>query len=446
MNLETVFRNPVEFVKIFFNFNPTPYQELLLNDDSRRIVVRWSRQSGKTTTLALSAIWFALTHARTTTLIVAPSLRQSMVMGDRVQDFLSSLPKKWFDFFIEKMQRTQILTRNLSHIVILPNSINLLRGYTAHRIQADEAAFFKDDRKVFNSVLYPMLSTTNGQLIASSTPWGKDSVYYKFCQSPNYSKHFVDYNEVLKAGLTTQLYIDEMKEELSLEEFQREYGAIFTEDEDSWLSQSLITSCIDPYLFNHDFFDEIQPFEGESWFMGVDFGKHVDFSVVSVVKYYADGTIRLIHIHKFPLETPYSEVIGYIKSLNERWNISFIYADVTGVGDYIVEDMLNSGINNLEGILFTQAQKEEMSNILRENMRKKLFLIPYEPAQTKNDINLMSELNAEKYKLAKTGHIQFFHADRTHDDVYQSIMLAVANAVKNKYTTPLLGFGNADLG
>jgi hypothetical protein len=78
----------VEFAQTLFEFKPYEYQAKLLEEKSKRIVVRWSRQAGKTTCIALRAIWFAATHPKTLTLIVAPTLRQSMIMSDRIQDFL----------------------------------------------------------------------------------------------------------------------------------------------------------------------------------------------------------------------------------------------------------------------------------------------------------------------------------------------------------------------
>ena len=85
--------DPVVFAQDFFGFDAKEYQAGLLRDISKRIVVRWSRQAGKTTCIALRAIWFACMHPKTLTLIVAPTLRQSMIMADRIQDFLAGLPK-----------------------------------------------------------------------------------------------------------------------------------------------------------------------------------------------------------------------------------------------------------------------------------------------------------------------------------------------------------------
>ncbi|RJX15212.1 hypothetical protein CW703_07160 [Candidatus Bathyarchaeota archaeon] len=93
MKVKTLKENPTLFAKTILNFNPTFYQEKLLNDKSKRICVVMCRQAGKTTTIAVKAIWFAVTHPNTLTLIVSPSMRQSMIMMDRVQSFLLQMPK-----------------------------------------------------------------------------------------------------------------------------------------------------------------------------------------------------------------------------------------------------------------------------------------------------------------------------------------------------------------
>jgi phage FluMu gp28-like protein len=424
--------DPVTFALLLFGFKCNEYQAKLLRDASKRIVVRWSRQAGKTTCIALRAIWSAIVHPKTLTLIVAASLRQSMIMSDRVQDFLASLPKERRLQIIEKLQRATIRFKNGSRIVALPNSPQLLRGYTANQVICDEAAFFRDDDLVFYNVLYPMLATTDGTMIASSTPWSKDSVFYRMCQSNEYSKHVVTSEDVVKTGLIKQSFIDEMRSQLPFERFQREFMAEFVEDVDAWLTQSLIVSCIDSNLQPFEFQDRPQ---GE-FYVGVDFGKEQDFSVVSVaVK--ADQVLRFVHMHRFPLHAEFASVIGYLKSLQDRWQIRSVYADITGVGAYIVEDMVRSGIQGVTGVTFTVQSKEEMATILREKMRTGEVKIPYVPARKIEDVDLTAELNIEKYELMKTGHIRFSHPEGGHDDVFWSTALAVYACVQS----PLPGRG-----
>jgi phage FluMu gp28-like protein len=210
--------------------------------------------------------------------------------------------------------------------------------------------------------------------------------------------------------------------------------AEWAEDEDVWLAQSLIVSCIDSSLLPYDFLS--QPPLGE-FYIGVDFGKERDYSIVVVLEKLGH-VLRVVHVHRFLLHTEYSSVIGYVKSLQDRWNVaSSVYADVTGVGNYIVEDMIRSGIQGVTGIAFTIQSKEEMANILREKMRAGEVKIPYVPARKLGDIDLTAELNVEKYELMKTGHLGFSHPEGTHDDVFWSIALAVLGSVR----TPLPGTG-----
>jgi phage FluMu gp28-like protein len=253
------------------------------------------------------------------------------------------------------------------------------------------------------------------------------------CQSPDFKKHVCTCEDIVRSGLVKQSFMDEMKAQLPFERFQREFMAEFVEDIDAWLSQSLIVSCIDSNLQLYDFQDTPK---GE-FYVGVDFGKEMDFSVVLVAQKIAN-TLQIVHVHRFPLKTEYASVIGYVKSLLDRWQQTrAVYADVTGVGNYIVEDMRRSGIQNVNGITFTVQSKEEMATIMREKMRNGEVKISYVPANKREDVDLTAELNIEKYELMKTGHLRFSHPEGGHDDVFWSMALAIYAAVK----APLPGAG-----
>lgn len=90
--LERLKRDPVLFAEEILGFKPFPYQAKILRDQSLRIVSCLGRQTGKTTTIAIKAIHFAWTHPKTTTLITSPSLRQSMIMFDRILSFVYNNP------------------------------------------------------------------------------------------------------------------------------------------------------------------------------------------------------------------------------------------------------------------------------------------------------------------------------------------------------------------
>jgi hypothetical protein len=412
----------VLFAKEVLRFEPLPYQVILLEDPKKRIVVIWPRQSGKTTTLSVRMIWYAATHDRTTSLIVAPGLRQSMIVMDRVHAFLLSMDKQLRRKIVSKMQRTVIWFTNGSQLVALPNSPNLLRGYTASNVLTDESAFFREDELVFYSVLFPMLQTTQGTLIASSTPWGKDSVFYKFTQEKAFSKEWVKIDEVVKAGLTTQEFVDEMKQRTPSERFRREYLAEFVEDELAYFTQKLITQCIHSELgpITDDWTKHITPPLGR-YFLGVDLGKKVDYSVIAIVRWNPKNkSAEFVGIVRFPLETPYATVIGYVKVICDKLQrVELVLVDRTGVGEYITEEMQNVHIKSkVEGVMLTVPSKQEILGYMKNLMETEhlgLYL----------DQDLIAQVNVERFELTKAGQIQFSHPDGTHDDELWALALAV---------------------
>lgn len=394
------------------------------------------RQSGKTTVLALRAIWFAVTKPNTTTLLVTPSLRQSTILMRRIHTLLHLLPGPILKRMIPKLQNTQLYLSNNSQIFALPCSEHLLRGFTAHQVLADEAAFFKDDESIFYNILLPMFATTNGTLIASSTPWSQDSVFYQFCQNKAFSQHTATWRDALKAGLISRQFIEEQRSLLPAERFQMEYEAEFVEDSEAWLPRALIMQCMDS---NQDYTPETIPQEG-NFFLGVDLGKKVDHSVIAVLK--REATLsRLTHLKQFPLETSYTSIIGHIKLLTHYLKtVRKINIDQTGVGDYIVEDTRKVVLTRpINGIMLSQPKKEEILNHLKQAMQNQQLTYPY-------DRDLLNELNGERYELTKDGHIRFFHKEGEHDDRLWALALAV---YATRTPTPFhyefqLGFGKAN--
>ncbi len=99
---------------------------------------------------------------------------------------------------------------------------------------------------MFYSVLFPMLQTTQGTLIASSTPWTMNSVFYRFTQDPTFKVHRITIHDVIKEGLTTTEFVEEMRNRIPHDRFRREFEAEFVEEEDRYFPMDLIKKCTDP--------------------------------------------------------------------------------------------------------------------------------------------------------------------------------------------------------
>ncbi|MBN1245517.1 hypothetical protein JXA31_07985 [Candidatus Bathyarchaeota archaeon] len=278
--------------------------------------------------------------------------------------------------------------------------------------------FIPNDEEMFDAIGFT-LATTNGKFIATSTPWTTDSIFWKICNQDTYNhfaKNHITWQQALEPnGPIKTRWLQEKKKEYEADpcRWKREMEAEWAENENVWLPQALITQCID-HTLEYAAFEETQ---GGDFYAGLDLGKHQDHSVLAIIKT-ENNTLKLTHMHRFPLNTPYASVIGYVKTLNDRWQkIHKILTDNSGVGDYITEDMTNTGLTNTEGTNFTQQTKQQMAQWLKQTMTEKRLHIPY-------DSNLIAELNTERYTLTKDGKTQFSHPQGTHDDQFWALALA----------------------
>ncbi len=424
---ERIPENPINFCEKKLEFEPTSYQCKLAQffSKSQFVAARWCRQSGKSHMIAALLLHYALKNEASYVAVVGPSWRQTKLIIRRINAFLSRLPKGLY----QKPQRTIVRLSNGSIIEAFPNNPETIRGPTLNIVYCDEMNFIANDEEMYDAILFT-LSTTNGKFVCSSTPWTTDSIFYKIFNDEAYKdfrrshvswRDAVEPNGPLKKGILKKIRRQFQGDPWR---WRREMEAEWAEDENVWLPQALITSCIDHTL---EYFDFVDQAKGE-FFVGVDLGKWRDYSVVAVVLRDKEQ-LKLVHLKRFALRTAYASVIGYVKTLCDRWKyVRKVSADMTGVGDYIVEDMENAGIRQVEGVKFTFPTKEALATNLKQRMIDGVFKVPYVPVRSTRDVDLMAELNVERFELRKTGGIAFSHPEGTHDDVFWAIALALHSA------------------
>jgi phage FluMu gp28-like protein len=419
---------PLVFCKETLGFAPTTYQTELINQfqTNQFIAARWARQSGKSHTISALLLHYALRNPNTNIAIVGPSWRQTKLIIKNINGFLGKLPKTQY----KKPQKTTVALTNGSNIEAFPNNPETIRGPKLHIVYADEFNFIPNDEELYDAMLFT-LGTTNGKFIATSTPWRSDSIFYKIFHDPtygDYAKTHVTYEDALEPnGPLKQQILTRIRHQLEGDpsRWKREMEAEWAENENSWLTQALITQCIDHTLEYNTFQQEVSG----NFYAGLDLGKHQDPSVLAIVQV-QQQKLSLIHLHRFPLETPYASVIGYVKTISDRWQtIHKTLVDQSGVGEYITEDMANTGLDNIEGVTFTQESKQEMAQHLKGAMTEKRLAIPY-------DSELIAELNLERYELSKDGKIRLNHPLGTHDDRFWAVALA-AYATRTQPTPKL---------
>lgn len=395
-----------------------------LFDKNDSIALRWSRQSGKTHLVSAWLLHYSLTNPSVQIAIVGPSWRQTKIPIRKINGFLSKLPKG----FYRKQQATMVHLRNGSLIQAFPCSPETIRGFTLNCVYADEFGWIPNDYDMYDSILFT-LATTGGKFICSSTPGSTDTLFWKIFNRPQYAKFaksHVTWEQALEPnGPMKRKWLEDRRIEYEGDpwRWRRELEAEFAEDEAVWLPLSLITKCIDSQL---ELWDEESIHRGK-FFAGLDLGKHQDYSALAVIEE-VEGKYVLRHVKVWPLETKYAAVIGYVKTLADRWQtLEKIRVDISGVGEYIVEDMKNGGIENVEGVTFTASRKQELASLLKQRMLDNAYRFPYADiyvSPTKK-LSYVTELNVERFELRKDGSIAYSHPQNQHDDVFWSTAMAL---------------------
>lgn len=421
----------VEFCEVWLGLKLTDYQRQAaeLIEKNPAVALRWSRQSGKTHLISAWLLWYALRNPGFQIAIVGPSWRQTKIPIRKINGFLPKLPRG----FYRKPQTTMVALRNGSLIQAFPCSPETIRGFTLNCVYADEYNYIPNDQELYDAIIFT-LATTDGKFVCSSTPGATDSMFWKFFNRPQYNhfaKSHVTWEQALEPnGPLRKRKFEQLKEEYADDQYrwQREMMAEWAEDEAVWLPLSLITKCQDTSL---ELWNAETSHQGR-FFAGLDFGKEKDSSAFVVSEQVKDKYV-LRHVKVWPLETKYATVIGYVKTLTDRWHtIERIRADITGVGNYIVEDMINGGIENVEGVNFTHPRKQEMASLLKQRMLNNAFTYPYTDINVSptKKLNFSVELNVERFELKKDGTYRFFHPENQHDDVFWSAALSLYATVE----------------
>jgi hypothetical protein len=296
----------------------------------------------------------------------------------------------------------------------------------------DEMNFIANDQELYDAILYT-LGATNGKFVCSSTPWHTDSIFYKIFNHKDFSDFKTSHVPVEKAlepnGPLKHGIIEKIKTQMGEDpaRWRREMQAEWAEDEDVWLTQSLIAQCIGT---TKNCGEDLREFDTEkgrdgNFFAGLDLAQTRDFTVLSIIENLNDKLL-LRHLKIFQQPTLYSNVLGYVKTLQDRWNgFRKIRVDTTREGPSIINDMKNADINNAEGVNFTIPRKSEMASLLKQRMTNHKFYYPLLNWERPHRGDICTELNVERYTLLKDGTIGFSHPHGTHDDVFWSTALAV---------------------
>lgn len=227
--------DPVEFARERLEFRPDPWQAEVLRSPAKKMILRCSRQSGKSTTTAALALHAALYRRERLILLFSASQRQSRELFRKVKDFLNIYRDKAEDpVKLIEDNKLEFVLANGSRIVSLPAKEQTIRGFSAvDLLIEDEAARVGDE--VYYAIR-PMLAVSGGRLILLSTPWGKRGHFFQEWNNPDFEKYHVPARECPRISAE---FLAQERREIGDYWYRQEYecefldlvGSVFTFEE-----------------------------------------------------------------------------------------------------------------------------------------------------------------------------------------------------------------------
>src|SRR5262249_36885263 len=224
-------------IAIDAGITPDEWQAELLRSDADRILMLCSRQAGKTTTAAFMSLFTAIyRRPGGLVIIVSPSQRQSGEIFRTVMRHRSNLKS------VPEMRQESLLRAEMSNgsrILALPGSETTVRGYSAaDLIVIDEASRVED---ALLQAVRPMLATSQGRLVALTTPAGKRGWFYEaWIGDGNW--HRVKVPASMCPRISKEFLAEELKE-LGASRFSEEYELEFIDPDTAAFPTDIISRC-----------------------------------------------------------------------------------------------------------------------------------------------------------------------------------------------------------
>lgn len=217
---------------------PDPWQRVALESTARKLMFNCCRQSGKSTTAALLAVHEAAFTPGALALMLAPSLRQSGELFRTCLQLMKRADVPLPAIVMESALRLEL--ENGSRIIALPGSESTTRGYAAATLVIiDEASRVPD---ALIAAVRPSLATTNGRLVALSTPAGKRGWYYlEWMNGEGWERSRVVATEC--ARISAEFLADELRS-LGPRLYDQEYCCEFFDPDSAVFSSELIERAL----------------------------------------------------------------------------------------------------------------------------------------------------------------------------------------------------------
>lgn len=300
-------------------------------------------------------------------------------------------------------RRIELLTGGVLEMWSL-DDINAGRGRKYARAIVDEAAMVSNLMDTWNAAIRPTLADYQGDAWFLSTPkgrnafwqmwqWGQDAQYHEWqsWQMPTLRNPYIVPSEVeaMRLSLPERIYQQEVEAA-----FLEDGGGVFRRVADAATAEQLDVGRVGPYI------------------VGVDWGKHNDFTVIVV---FDASTRSQVYLDRFN-QIDYAVQVQRLQVVCDKFRPAAIIAERNSMGEPLVELLHRKGLP-IRPFLTTNATKTEAIDALS---------LAFERGDIRilNDATQVAELQAYEMERLPSGLMRYGAPEGMHDDCVMSLALA----------------------
>lgn len=397
------------------------------------------RGFGKSVFSAVTSDEFAIHFPYTKIALFSTSQDQANDLMDKVRYLLKH---SIFAYMVDKKHdsKTEMWLSNGSQIKAFPQSEVTIRGYHPHIKIIDEKARMK--REILESAIRPMGRKVCWLEIGISTPFGMNNNHYEDCSNPQVFK-------VMLLKPTDVSWVDQKKLAQEVQMMgdriaRQELYAEFLEDADTVFKPLWIEHMLHLQL-------QQQPngFPSHHYMLGIDWGKQRDYTAFCILHKEPNGTLIIDRLERY-LQIDYQLAIDKAYDLANRFNISLVVPDGTGVGVSVMEQLVRKMHSPIyrskikkkdksgkdifrDGFVFTNVSKlnlvdETVRQMMNSNIKCPHHFNTSDPMNERYIYKVLeNEMIQFTYSRTSSGNVIFGHPEdnKSHDDVLTAVMLAV---------------------
>jgi hypothetical protein len=371
------------------------------------ICLRSGRQVGKSTVISVKAGDYAIKNPRKNIMVISSVERQASLLFDKILNYIIAVnPLAIWQTGKERPTKHKIKLKNGSVIYCLPTGEDAhgIRGYTIDLLIADEAAFIPE---AVWSAITPMLSTTKGNIILLSTPFGREGYFARCFTDKSYTPFHISSEDCERID---KVFLQHEKETMTRMQYAQEYLGEFVDELMQFFSDDLIRKC---QLLKRK---EISP--RKDYFLGVDVarmgGDETAFTII-------DRTDRkhLMQVESIlRTQNRINDTTNEIVELDKIYHFKKIFIDDGGLGvgcfDYLLTlDQtkrkvipINNARRSIEPDSFnnpkkTRLMKEDLYNNLLNLMERGEILFLDDP-------EIFMSLRSIQFEYTPKGDLKIF--------------------------------------